>query len=214
MIFATQKGAGVEPHGISSDWHTSTTLDELNAKIFDNDLIGTNDPRLSNARTPTPHSHPESQIYDLDRYTQAEIDGFLAGKAAVTHSHEGDFAAANHNHDGVYSPATHDHDGSYAGATHGHAQDDVSGLATTLAGKVGTQDHIEALYDSFSVSSINRTVDLISSIIYTNGYSVVIGRDGNDLITSVQYKNSIPATIRTLTISRDGNGDIIGTTWS
>lgn len=37
-----------------------------------------NDSRLSDARTPTSHTHTESQITDLDKYTQAEVDALIA----------------------------------------------------------------------------------------------------------------------------------------
>jgi hypothetical protein len=66
------------------------TLAELNAILTDATLIDTGDSRLSDARTPTAHTH-----------AQADITGLvsdLAGKAAVSHTHVAanitDFASA------------------------------------------------------------------------------------------------------------------------
>lgn len=50
------------------------TLAELNAIVTDATLIDTADPRLSDARTPTAHTHVEADITDLDKYTQAQVD--------------------------------------------------------------------------------------------------------------------------------------------
>jgi hypothetical protein len=43
-------GGAVTPHAIGGDRHTESTLAELNAKVSDNDLIGTDDSRLDNDR--------------------------------------------------------------------------------------------------------------------------------------------------------------------
>ncbi len=53
------------------------TLAELNAIVTDATLINTTDPRLSDDRTPLAHTHIESDITDLDKYTQQEVDELL-----------------------------------------------------------------------------------------------------------------------------------------
>jgi len=40
-----------------------------------------------NSRSPLNHTHIESDISDLDKYTQAEVDSALAGKADTAHTH-------------------------------------------------------------------------------------------------------------------------------
>ena len=94
--------------------------------------VGLTDPRLSNARTPTAHTHDDRY------YTESEVDTALAGKASSTHNHEGVYAPANHNHDGVYAQALGDDDNyvtdAEKAALHSHANktalDAVSGTNT------------------------------------------------------------------------------------
>lgn len=76
-----------------------------------------NDARLSNARTPVAHGHPQSDVTDLVLT--------LAGKAASSHSH----AQAD-----VTNLVT-DLAGK-AAASHGHAQSDVTGLVTALSARI------------------------------------------------------------------------------
>jgi len=42
-----------------------------------------NDSRLSDSRTPLAHTHVESEITDLDKYTQAEVDSSISGITGV-----------------------------------------------------------------------------------------------------------------------------------
>ena len=56
-------------------------------------LVGTvcqgNDARLSDARTPTAHTHVEADITDLDKYSQSQVDTLLTGKSDTSHLHTG-----------------------------------------------------------------------------------------------------------------------------
>ena len=50
------------------------------------------DSRLSDARTPTSHTHTESEITDLDKYTQTEVDALVAGLSADIANSPGAFS--------------------------------------------------------------------------------------------------------------------------
>ena len=149
-------GGGVTDHGaltgLGDDDHPQYHTDARGDARY----VGLTDPRLSNARTPTAHTHDDRY------YTESEVDTALAGKASSTHNHEGVYAPANHNHDGVYAQALGDDDNyvtdAEKAALHSHANktaldavsgtntgdQDLSGLATTtaltngLATKAGT----------------------------------------------------------------------------
>ena len=138
-------GGGVTDHGalngLGDDDHPQYHTDARGDARY----VGLTDPRLSNARTPTAHTHDD--LY----YTESEVDAALAGKASSTHNHEGVYATANHNHDGVYAQALGDDDNyvtdAEKAALHSHANktaldavsgtntgdQDLSGLATTTA---------------------------------------------------------------------------------
>ena len=71
-----------------------------------------NDSRLSDARTPTAHTHDDRY------YTESEVNSLLAGKAASSHTHDDRYytesevnsllagkSDTSHNHSGVYEPA-------------------------------------------------------------------------------------------------------------
>lgn len=49
----------------------------------------------------SPHNHVESDITDLDKYSQQEVDDLLLGKAAAVHNHDGTYSPVGHTHDGV-----------------------------------------------------------------------------------------------------------------
>ena len=98
----------------------------------------------------------------VDAYTKAESDDKfatlenLANKADAEHSHTGyaqaehthtGYAAAEHEHNGYaaanhehseYAQSNHTHNG-YAPETHTHSQNEVTGLASALAGKADTE---------------------------------------------------------------------------
>ena len=97
--------------------------------------VANTDPRLTDARTPTAHTHddryytetetntllpgnqaagtyaPSTHNHDDRYYTETETNTLLAGKQAA-----GSYAASTHNHDGTYSPVGHNHTGTYAPA--------------------------------------------------------------------------------------------------
>jgi len=55
------------------------------------------------------HTHTESEITDLDKYTQGEVDNLLGTKSDTAHNHDGIYALISHNHDADYAPVSHDH---------------------------------------------------------------------------------------------------------
>ena len=64
-------------------------------------------------------------------WTLAEI-----GAAASGHNHDSSYAAKSHNHDSSYAASGHNHDSSYAAKSHTHSIGNVSGLQTSLDGKL------------------------------------------------------------------------------
>lgn len=92
-----------------------------------------NDARLSDARTPTAHTHTKAEISDFSDADYATDD----------HNHDADYAAASHDHDAAYAPIAHGHtkseisdfsDGDYATAAQG-------ALAASALQSVTGQDH-------------------------------------------------------------------------
>jgi hypothetical protein len=77
-----------------------TKINENFTELY-TDKVETDDPRLTDARTPLAHNHDSAY-------------------SALTHDHDLDYAALNHNHTGVYSPVGHNHDGTYSAASHNH----------------------------------------------------------------------------------------------
>ena len=96
------------------------------------DYVKTNDSRLSDARTPTSHTHTKSEItdfthtHDYDELTnkptipskisdltddsdfieKSETSGLIKNDGSID---ENSYALANHNHSGVYANASHNH---------------------------------------------------------------------------------------------------------
>ena len=100
------------------------------------------------------HTHTESDISDLDKYTQAETDTLLAGKASAVHTHddryytEGEMDTAlsgksdtSHNHDTRYYTETEIDMAltTKANSIHSHIISDVTNLQSTLDGKFTLQ---------------------------------------------------------------------------
>jgi len=120
-----------------------------------------NDSRLSDARTPLAHSHPESDITNLV--------GDLAGKAASVHTHaESDVtnlvadlagkAAASHTHPESDITGLTTDLANKSNIGHTHAESDVTGLVADLANKsnVGhthAQTEITNLVDTLATKS-------------------------------------------------------------
>lgn len=103
----TTVATGITDHGVLSGLNDDDHTQYFNqsrgdARYYprsevDTALAGktaTNDPRLSDARTPTAHVHTEADITDLDKYTVSEVNAMiatlntlLASKAATNHAH-------------------------------------------------------------------------------------------------------------------------------
>jgi hypothetical protein len=119
-----QTAHGLSSHAIDGAFHSGTgvlpTQGQKNALAgtsgtpgTGNEFVTTQDPRNTNARTPVPHGHAESEVTGLI--------ADLASKAPSIHAHD-----LSHNHTGTYEPSgavsTH------AATPHGGAQ-----VHTTLA---------------------------------------------------------------------------------
>ena len=111
-----------------------------------------NDPRLSNARTPTAHTHPISDVTNL----QTTLDG----KAAAVHTHViGDVTNLQTTLDGK------------AAAVHTHVIGDVTGLQTALDGKAASS-HTHAIAD---VTGLQTALDSKASSTHTHAIADVTG---------------------------------------
>lgn len=85
-------GYSVTSHNHAGVYEPAFTKNTAFNKDFGS-IIGTvcqgNDARLSDARTPTAHTHVEADITNLDKYSQAQVNTLLTGKSDTTHLHTG-----------------------------------------------------------------------------------------------------------------------------
>ena len=90
-------------------------------------------------KAPVVHTHDESDITNLDKYTQAEVDALLAGKSDTTHNHAGVYEPANANiqaHISTTSGNPHnvlfaelsDAPATYPPSAHTHVEGDITNL--------------------------------------------------------------------------------------
>lgn len=104
------------------------------------------------AYAPKDHTHAAyATRTELDEYalvesledyaTTSAMNTALAGKSDTTH-----------NHDAVYAPIAHNHNTVYAPIAHTHTMENVTGLATALAGKSNTDHNHNTAYASISHS--------------------------------------------------------------
>jgi hypothetical protein len=151
-----------------------------------------------NGKADTGHTHAETDITDLDKYTQSEIDTLLLGKAANTHTHTEsditdlqDYALSTHNHDTEYSDISHIHDDRYytetetntllsgkSDTTHNHDSSYYTEgeIDTLLLGKSDTtHTHTDlhthtnkALLDTYNQSNTDITTAITNSHTHTN----------------------------------------------
>lgn len=78
------------------------------------------------------HSHNEYAAAEHTHTGYAEAEHTHTGYAATDHAHTG-YAAADHAHNG-YAASDHTHN-NYAATSHSHSQNEITGLASALAGK-------------------------------------------------------------------------------
>ena len=78
------------------------------------------------------HSHNEYAEAEHTHTGYAEAEHTHTGYAATDHAHTG-YAAADHAHNG-YAASDHTHN-NYAATSHSHSQNEITGLASALAGK-------------------------------------------------------------------------------
>lgn len=132
-------GKAATAHTHDDRYYTESEVDNaLSGKV------NTDDPRLSDARPPTAHSHEMSDVTGLATA--------LSGKAATAHSHE--IADVTGLQDALNGKAASSHSHSIAQVTdlqmtldgkaassHTHGIGDVTGLAAALAGKIASCVH-------------------------------------------------------------------------
>jgi hypothetical protein len=96
--------------------------------------VGDNDSRMTNARTPTAHTHPQADVTNLvtDLAAKQPLDSDLTAIAALTTTAYGRGALALAD-----APAARTLFGS-AATTHTHATADVTGLDAALTGKAAS----------------------------------------------------------------------------
>lgn len=95
------------------------------------DVCQGNDPRLSDARTPTSHGndkHSATYITSSDvTYENLNGNGDVGtGSSQVAqgdHNHDSEYSAIAHDHDEDYADIEHDHDEDYADISHNHNED-------------------------------------------------------------------------------------------
>ena len=83
-----------DPIFVASPANDITTTDITNLSNLSG--INTGDQDLSNY-TQIGHTHSETDITDLDKYTQLEVDTLLLGKSDIGHDHSGVYEPANSN---------------------------------------------------------------------------------------------------------------------
>ena len=144
---------------------TSGTPGDTNRYVTDQDA------RLSDAREPAAHSHPEP---DLTGYvTDADMIASIEAHAAEPHG--GDGGTSVHDHDADYAATGHAHDyqpsGDYAQATHDHADKADAGHAhdtshTHTAADVGAAEagHAHTLTDADIPAAIARDTEVTAAI--------------------------------------------------
>jgi hypothetical protein len=151
------------------------TLAELNAIVTDATLIDTNDSRLSDARTPTSHTH--------GNITNAGAIGSTSGlpiktgtsgvlEAGAFGTGAGQFAEGNHNHSGVYAPVLGSDDNYVTDAEKAalHAAATVSGNGISISGQqisldIGTgADQVAAGNDSRFGKDLTIVTDATAAV--------------------------------------------------
>jgi hypothetical protein len=133
----------------------------------------TTDSRLSDARTPTTHTHDDRY------YTETEIDTKLSGLPVSGHTHTiAQVTGLQTALDGKQAS------GSYAAATHTHAIADTTGLQTALDGKAAaSHNHDDRYYTESEMNTLLAGKQASGSYV-TNG--------GN--VSSIQRVTAMPAT--------------------
>jgi len=119
-LLAGKADSGHNHAGVYEPAFTKNTAFNKNFGTTVGTVCQGNDSRLSDARTPTSHTHDDRY------YTETEVNNLLSGKSATSHNHDTAylgisakaadsdkldgldstaFATAGHNHSGVYEPA-------------------------------------------------------------------------------------------------------------
>lgn len=127
----------------------------------------------------TSHTHSESNIVDLDKYTQAQVNGLLAGKSNVGHSHNDLYYTESETNTLLSGKAN---------TSHTHLESDITDLDKY------TQSEVDALISGISTQETTRyharpdgttAYVKIGSITFTSSYQkyelkMEVGLSGND----------------------------------
>lgn len=112
------------------------------------------------------HSHNEYAAAEHTHTGYAEAEHTHTGYAATDHAHTG-YAAADHAHNG-YAASYHTHN-NYAATSHSHSQNEITGLASALAGKADS-NHTHSGY-----ATNNHTHSGYASSSHTHDYLPLSG---------------------------------------
>jgi hypothetical protein len=111
---------------------------------------------------PSVHTHTESQITDLDKYTQSETDTLLAGKATLDHNHDGRYYQKSE----VETKLTGKSDNTHTHAElHSHSN-------KTVIDKL-TQTHIDSLDNGLSSGHTHGNLSTLEKMTYSGANTSV-----------------------------------------
>ena len=151
------------------------TLASINADISDATLIDTTDPRLSDSRTPTTHSHTLSQITDSG--SAANLDVATVGNAADGEVVTGDDTRLSDDRD----PTAHTHTLSDILDSGTAASEDTTAFATSAQGILATT----ALQDPTAFAT-SAQGELASTAVQPEDIGTAASAEVSDFATSAQ----------------------------
>jgi len=169
LIFGDPSGTSVSWGDIQGTLSNQTDLqDELDSK------------------SDVAHTHTESQITNLDKYTQDEVDGLLSNKSDVTHNHRlQDLSEKSYNSlDNIpasFPPSGHTHQESDIANLDKYTQDEVNDLLSNKS-NIGHTHSASDVTDFDAEVTNNATVSANSSARHTHSNKSIL--DGIDDVGS------------------------------
>lgn len=173
-------------------------------------LIGANDASVDWATLtnkpatfpPSAHTHTEADVTNLDKYTKAETDNLLSGKASTVHTH---LWADITNPPATYPPSAHTHDDRYY--TEAEMDTKLSSKVDVVTGKqLTTVDYTQA--DKDKLDSLSNT----ASVDYSTMKSDLDTHKADTVVHVTQTDHDSIATIANKVDSTTFNGHTGNTT--
>lgn len=179
IVSAINAATSLTPTGT---WNFTTA-----PKVGGQSVVINTDARLTDARTPTAHSHAQSEVTGLV--------AALGGKAASVHSH------ATSDITGLDTALT-----GKAAAVHGHAMGDITGLAAALGTKAPTAD--PSFSGTITEGAADTDVQLLRALpVPVDARSVAVTYNGNGTVNVVTEKAGA-TTVKTTTYAYNGDGTV------